>query len=157
DLGHHEFLFGLAAHAGDWREGQADWQGQRLNDPLIAFETARHGGSLGKRFSLLKINNSRARLMALKQAEQRAEVIVRLVDLKGKPQARVRLTFATPVVAAREVNGQEQPLGQATIVDGALSTSFSAYQPRTFAVKLSPPATKVAGLRSVAVDLPYDV
>ena len=157
DLGHHEFLFGLAGHAGDWREGQTDWQGQRLNDSLIAFETTRHGGSLGKRFSLLKINNSRVRLLALKKAEQSDEVIVRLVELDGKPQARVRLTFAAPVAAAREVNGQEQPLGQATIVDGALSTSFSAYQPRTFAVKLSPPATKVASVRSVALDLPYDV
>ena len=37
DLGHHEFVYGLAVHGGDWRTEQTDWQAQRLNQPLIAF------------------------------------------------------------------------------------------------------------------------
>ena len=47
DLGHHEFVYGLAGHAGDWRLGQTDWQGQRLNAPLLAFRAgeARRGRS----------------------------------------------------------------------------------------------------------------
>ncbi len=40
DWGHHEFVFGLAGHAGDWRSAQTDWQAYRLNDPPVAFETA---------------------------------------------------------------------------------------------------------------------
>ena len=40
DLGHHEFLYGIAGHEGDFREGQTDWQGFRLNQPLVAFESA---------------------------------------------------------------------------------------------------------------------
>jgi alpha-mannosidase len=50
DWGHHEFLFGLAGHAGDWREAGTDWQAYRLNDPLIAFQTTNHSGPLGKEF-----------------------------------------------------------------------------------------------------------
>ncbi len=42
DWGHHEFVFGLAGHAGDWRSAQTDWQAYRLNDPPVAFETAKH-------------------------------------------------------------------------------------------------------------------
>ena len=38
DWGHHEILFGIAGHAGDWRAGQTDWQAYRLNTPLIAFD-----------------------------------------------------------------------------------------------------------------------
>ena len=38
DLGHHEFVYGIAGHHGDWRSAGTDWQGQRLNDPLIAFQ-----------------------------------------------------------------------------------------------------------------------
>ena len=52
DWGHHEFVFGLAGHAGDWRQAQTDWQGHRLADPMLAFEAAKHPGSLGKSFSL---------------------------------------------------------------------------------------------------------
>jgi alpha-mannosidase len=37
DWGHHEFVYGLAGHSGDWRQGQTDWQAYRLNQPLIAF------------------------------------------------------------------------------------------------------------------------
>jgi alpha-mannosidase len=36
DFGHHEFVFGIAGHAGDWRASQTDWQAQRLNAPLLA-------------------------------------------------------------------------------------------------------------------------
>ena len=48
DWGHHEILFGIAGHAGDWREGQTDWQAYRLSTPLIGFETEKHTGALGK-------------------------------------------------------------------------------------------------------------
>jgi len=157
DIGHHEFIYGIAGHAGDWRHAEADWQGQRLNDPLIAFQTSQHAGTLGGEFSLLKVNNPRIRVLALKKAEQGDEVIVRLVELDGKPQPNVRVQFASPITAAREVNGQEQPVGAALLTGGALTTSFTAYQPRTFAVKLAAATTKVAGVHSAPVPLPYDL
>jgi alpha-mannosidase len=155
DLGHHEFVYGIAGHAGDWRQAGTDWQGQRLNDPLIAFETSKHAGALGAEFSLLSVSNPRIRVLALKKAELSDEVIVRLVELDGKPQANVRVSFAAPITAAREVNGQEQPVGSATVNGGVLVASFSAYQPRTFAVKLAAPPTTVPGVGSAPVALPY--
>jgi alpha-mannosidase len=157
DLGHHEFIYGISGHAADWRNGQTDWQAQRLNDPLIAFETSSHPGALGREYSLLKVSNPRIRLLALKKAEQGDEIVVRLVELDGKPQEGVRVSFNAPIAAAREVNGQEQVVGAATVNDGALVASFSAYQPRTFAIKLAPPRYKVAPVRSAPVTLRYDV
>jgi alpha-mannosidase len=157
DLGHHEFVYGFAGHSGGWRDAQSDWQAQRLNAPLIAFETAKHEGALGRSFSLLKVSSPRIRVLAVKKAEQSDETIVRMVELDGKPQADVRLSFAAPVTAAREVNGQEQPVGPATVTSGALVASFSAYQPRTFALRLGPSAAKVAETRSAPVSLSYDV
>jgi alpha-mannosidase len=155
DMGHHEFVYGLAGHGGDWRHGQTDWQGQRLNEPLIAFTTTRHGGDLGKEFSLVRIGNPRVRLLALKKAEQGDEWILRLVELDGRPQSSVQVSFAAPVSAAREVNGQEQPLGAATVKDGKLVTSFTAYQPRTFALKLNSAPMQLPPVKSVPVDLRY--
>jgi alpha-mannosidase len=157
DLGHHEFVYGIAGHAAHWRHAGTDWQGQRLNDPLISFETSRHAGALGREFSLLKVSNPRIRVLALKKAELSEEVIVRLVELDGQPQANVRVSFARAITAAREVNGQEQPVGPAKVSGGALVTSFSAYQPRTFALKLATPPAKVGGVRSASVALSYDL
>ena len=157
DLGHHEFVYGLAGHVAGWREAQIDWQAQRLNDPLIAFETSKHAGTLAREFSLLKVSNARIRVLALKKAEQSDEIIVRLVELDGKPRPDVRISFNTPIAAAREVNGQEQAVGTAVLNDGNLVTSFSAYQPRTFAVRLTGPQTRAAVVRSVPVALRYNL
>jgi len=157
DVGHHEFTYGIAGHAGGWRDSQTDWQGERLNAPLIAFETSKHEGMLGRTFSLLKVSSPRIRVLALKKAEHSDEVIVRMVELNGKPEPNVRVSFAAPITAAREVNGQEQPVGPATVTDAALVTSFSADQPRTFALKLAARSPKVVSVRSTPVSLHYDL
>jgi alpha-mannosidase len=157
DWGRHEIAFGLAAHEGDWRQAQTDWQAYRLNQPLTAFQSPSHAGELGKSFSLLKVNSDRVRVLALKKAELSDEVIVRLVEMDGKPAENVRITFAAPVTGAREVNGQEQPLGPATITAGELVTSLGAYQLRTFALKLGTARIKVPALRSQPVTLEYDL
>jgi alpha-mannosidase len=157
DLGRHEFVYGLAAHAGDWRRGETDWQAQRLNQPLIAFQSSPHAGALGKSLSLLETNNSRVRVLALKRAEESDEVVVRLVELDGKRAEQVRLKFAAPVLSAREINGQEQHVGAAEVSRGELVTSFSPYQLRTFALKLAPARARLAAPRSRAVAMPYDL
>ncbi|HEX8424133.1 MAG TPA: glycoside hydrolase family 38 C-terminal domain-containing protein, partial [Pyrinomonadaceae bacterium] len=157
DMGHHEFVYGLAGHAGDWRREQTDWQAQRLNQPLIAFESPRHKGALGKSLSLLETSNRRVRVLAFKRAEESDEIIVRLVELDGRRAESVRLKFAAPVAAAREVNGQEQRVGAADLSRGELVTSFGPYQLRTFALKFAPPRTRLHAPVSRAVALPYDL
>ncbi len=157
DWGHHEFVFGIAGHRGDWRQAQTDWQAFRLNVPLVAFTTSRHDGSLGRQFSLVNIDNPRIQIMALKKAEASDEIILRMVELDGKPARVVRVTFAGPIAAAREVNGQEMPVGPATVNNGALVTSFTAYQPRTFALTLGAAPATVAPVEAGSVPLSYDL
>lgn len=156
DIGHHGFVYGFSGHAAGWRDAQTDWQAQRLNTPLVAFETAKHDGALGRTFSLLTVSNPRVRVLAVKKAENSDEVVIRLVELDGKPQQAVKVQFAAPITTAREVNGQEQPVGPATLEDGVLVANFSAYQPRTFAVRLATATAKAAAVESAAVTLPYD-
>ncbi|HKP82611.1 MAG TPA: glycoside hydrolase family 38 C-terminal domain-containing protein, partial [Pyrinomonadaceae bacterium] len=157
DWGRHEIVYGLASHAGDYRRAQTDWHAQRLSQPLIPFVSAKHPGRLGKSFSILRVNNSRVSVLALKKAEDSDEVIVRIVELDGRGIPDVRLAFAAPVIAAREVNGQEFPIGKASIVKGQLVTSLGRFQPRTFAVKLAQPLVKLAPPQSSAISLPYDL
>jgi alpha-mannosidase len=157
DLGRHDITFGLASHANGWRAGGTDWQAYRLNQPLIAFESSKHPGLLKKSFSLLRLSNDRIRVLALKKAELTDEVIVRLVEMDGKSTPNVRLNFAGAVVAAREVNGQEQPVGPATMQNGALVTSFAPYQPRTFALKLAASSTRAPATQSQPVALNYEM
>lgn len=157
DIGHHEFKYGFAGHSDGWRDAQTDWDGQQLNAPLLAFAADKHAGTLGKEFSLVKISNPRIRILGMKKAEESDELIVRLVELDGKPQGDVHVTFAAPVTNAREVNGQEQPVGDAHVDAGQLVASFGAYQPRAFALKLAPAPAKVGEVQSTPVELSYDL
>lgn len=158
DWGHHNMTFGLAGHAGDWRQSETEWQGFRLNVPLMAFEAGRHAGRLGRAFSLLTVDSPHVRVLALKKAEQGNAVVVRLVELDGQAEPDVHLRFATRALSVREVNGQEQPipsLGPLRLVNGAVVASFSAYQPRSFEVTLAPLGHD--SVRTAAVTLPFDL
>ncbi len=156
DWGRHKIFYGLMGHAGDWRREQSDWQALRLNQRLIAFSTTRHAGELGKSFSLLKLSSSRVRVLAVKKAEESADIIVRLVELDGKTQQNVSVTFAAPIASARELNGQEQPLGQALVDKGELRIDFAPYQLRTFALKLETSSAKLAPPNFRPIVLAYD-
>jgi len=157
DWGRHEIVYGLAGHSGDWRQAGTDWQAYRLNQPLIAFQSSKHPGGLEKQFSLLTVSSERVRVLALKKAEQSDEIVARLVEMGGRPAEKVQLTFAAPVVAAREVNGQEMPLGPANISKGKVVTDFAPFQLHTFAVKLASAASAVPAPRSQPLRLPYDL
>jgi alpha-mannosidase len=157
DWGRHEIKYGLAGHGGDWRREETDWQAYRFNQPLIAFESSKHDGWLGKEFSLMKVSNSRVRALALKKAEDTDEVIVRLVEIDGRPATNVRVSFGGSVTSAREVDGQERPIGAATLAKGELITSFTPYQIHSFAVKLAAPSVKPAVPQTQPVSLSYDL
>jgi alpha-mannosidase len=156
DIGRHEFVYGLASHAADWRAGKTDWQAQRLNQPLVAFESSKHEGALGRAFSLLRVNTDRVRVLALKRAEETDEYVVRLVELDGRPASNVRLSFAGRITEAREINAAEMPVGPAEVQDGELVTDLGPYQPRTFAVRFADPAQQVSPPRMQVVSLPFD-
>ena len=157
DIGRHEITFGLAGHPGDWRKERSDWEGYRLNQPLIAFQSPSHSGRLGKMFSMLRVDNSSVRLLALKKAELTDEIVVRIVETDGQAQENVKLEFPASVVTAREVNGQEQPVGPATVSSGKLVFSLRPYQLRTFAVKLANARTRIESSQSQPVKLDYDL
>ena len=168
DWGHHEFVFGLTGHTGGWRapqpeSTQPDWQAYRLNAPLIAFATKPHPGPLGKSFSLVKIDNPRIRVLALKKAQTTEETVIRLVELDGKPARNVQISFAMPATNLREINAQEQhldnpPDSRASLnQQGAIVASFNGYQPRTFAVTLGTPSAKLHPIVSQPVKLTYDL
>jgi Glycosyl hydrolases family 38 C-terminal beta sandwich domain len=82
------------------------------------------------------------------KAEASDEIILRMVELDGKNTSDVHVSFAGPIVAAREVNAQEQPIGPADMTNGELKTSFTAYQPRTFALRLNSAPTKLSSIKS---------
>jgi alpha-mannosidase len=157
DWGHHEFVYGLTSHAGGWQSSDAAWQAYRLDDPLVAFESDKHTGALGKSVSLLKASSDDVRVMALKRAENSDETVVRVVEMSGKPAQDVRLNFMSPAVSAREINGQELPMGAASVSKGEVVVNLGPYEIKSYAVKLASAHARALATPSRAVMLHYDV
>ncbi len=140
DIGHHEFTYGIAGHVDGWRKAETDWQAERLNDPLIALRDAQACRRAGQDvFAGEGEQSSHTDHGAEEGGGERRVCGAAGGDGWQTGQTDVRVSFAAPITSAREVNGQEQPLGDAKVEDGALVTSFGAYQPRAFAIKLAAP------------------
>ena len=157
DTGRHDILYALAPHVGDWRSANVPWTAKRLNQPLMTFQTPTHAGALGRTLSLASVSTPQVEISALKKAEDSGEVIIRLRELRGKSASGVQVKMAAPILSAREVNGQEAPLGPATVRNGVLMTDLGGFSLRAFALKLGRPSAHVAPVRSRPVALAYDV
>ena len=176
DLGRHRVLVALAGHAGDWRSGRVPTSGDRLNQPLLAWQAPAHGGLLGRSLQLLRLaGRSGAEppvaVRALKLAEESDEVVVRLQELSGAPVEGVRLAFARPVVAVRELNGAEEPIAEhgtggaippvapprLALENGEVVLDFLPYRPRTIALRLASPPATLAAPRAVPLELLFNL
>ncbi|MGH9865741.1 MAG: glycosyl hydrolase-related protein, partial [Candidatus Acidiferrales bacterium] len=150
-------VYGLSSHASSWRDGDTAWQAYRLDAPMIAFETAKYRGALGKTLSLLKVSDNSVRIIAFKKAEENNDAVVRLVEMNGKAQHGIHISFAAPVIAAREINGQELPVGAASISKGDLVADFTPYEIKSYEVKLAPPRVQSIPPSWQAIPLHYDL
>ncbi len=154
DFGRHDILYAIQPHAGDWN--QVPWAAKRFNQPLRAFLVPSHDGKLGRELSLISCDTAQVEISAIKKAEDGNEVVVRLRELDGIPAKHVHLIAMNGIVSAREVNGQELPLGPATVHDGVLDTDVPAFSLRAFALKLGNAPVKAAQTQSTPVQLAYD-
>ncbi|MDD4644854.1 MAG: glycoside hydrolase family 38 C-terminal domain-containing protein, partial [Bacteroidales bacterium] len=157
DIGFHNFSYAIGGHKGDWREGGSQWAATRLNQPLVAFNAPKHEGSLGKSFSMLKVSNSQVAVKALKQAELTEEVVVRVQELFGKDAKKVKVTFPTGIISAREVNGIEETIGKAIVENGQLVFDMKSYEPKTFALTIDKPTNTLSKKTSQWLALNYDI
>ncbi len=159
DFGRHEMCYSIAPHTGDWRAAQSVWGAARLNQPLRAFQTASHAGTLGKTWSMLRTNTAQVMISSIKKAENSNEVVVRLRELHGTNVQNLQIAGASQITAAREVDGQERDIiGSKTgVQNGVLTTSMPAFSLRAFALTLAAPAKKLAAPQNRVVSLPYNM
>lgn len=157
DLGHHKFTYALYSHKGDWREGKVYWKAERLNQPLLAYQSSKHSGILGKSFSFIKINSEQVSVKSVKKAENSDEYIIRVQEMNGSKTDNVEMSFVGKISSAKEVNGAEKTIRDLEIKDGKIIFSLGAYKPASFAVKLEKNKDTASITNCESVNLPFNV
>lgn len=149
-IGVHNFTYAVYGHPGSWTNGTID-QAERLNQPIFSFQPATpSAGKYGKTISLVRTSTDQVAVMAIKKAEKSANYIIRVRETQGAAVTNAKLTFpSATIMAASEVNGQEEPKDAATFSGCDLTFNMTRYQPKTFLVQLGAPV----GVNQRFVDL----
>jgi len=156
DWGHHEFIYGLAAHKGSWNSVPTDWTAMRMSQPMPVFQVSKHSGALGRSFSLIQTTGDQVAVQAVKRAEDSDDIIVRLQELRGEAVRGMQVSTATGILSANEVNGVEKVLGSVPVTEDKLTLDFTPYQIRSLALKLKSFSEQLTPAPSSPISLPYN-
>ena len=155
DFGHHTFTYSIVGHENQPQLASIPSKSDELNNPLMAFETPRHKGALGRGFSFIKLSTSQITLKTLKKAQDGDRYILRFYETQGKEAKDVTVEFPTEIVSAAETNGIEEEIGKATFKGNKLTFSTTAFSPKTFAVQLKGDIVKSQPIHNTPVELAY--
>ena len=134
DEGHHEFVYSLYPHQGDWRTGTVR-AAYNLNVPMRAVQTGAHAGNLPREFSLVSSSRENVIVETVKLAEDSDKVVVRCYEsYNSRGSATLRLGVG--VAGAAEVNLLEEDEGPVSVDANALTFDVAPYEVRTFSVSV---------------------
>ncbi len=135
DLGHNRFSFGVYPHAGNYDNG-TEAAAAAFNQPLNAFATEPHGGSLGTEYVFGSLNQSGVILRAVKKAENGEKIVVRFNEGNGQAVRGVRFALLDGIESAAETLAVETPLRPAKVEGGELVFDMKPFEVKTFALTL---------------------
>lgn len=156
DLGYHTFTYSLVGHNKALDKPATVAKAEVLNQPIKAFVSPKHAGTLGKEFSFVRSDNEQVVIKALKKAEVSDEYVVRVYETGGTAPQQAKITFAGEIESAVLADGTEKTLGNAAFQQNQLSVSIDPYGVQTYKVKLKKNAATSQAPQYAYLPLNYD-
>ena len=171
DWGENRFGYAIYGHANTYGEAETQQQAQLFTEPMVAFQTVKHDGSLGSNYSFASISNDDVIVRAVKNGEvgeglenQGDEIIVRFNEGANKAASGVEFSIGNGIASVREVYGSEETMpedvsaeqGAYELKDGKLVFDMKPYGIRSFAIKLKDSGIDVVADESASIALPYN-
>lgn len=147
DMGINRFSFAVTGHEGN---PDVTAYADEFCQPMHTFITEKHGGTLGREYSFVRVNNGSVRVTAVKKAQESDEIIIRFAECSGKEQKDVKAVFSKPVSEIYEVSGDETVIGKYD-TDGSLCFDIGHNGLRSFAVSFMKEKTEKCS-KSVSLD-----
>ncbi|MBS3776608.1 MAG: alpha-mannosidase [Bacteroidales bacterium] len=157
DFGTHRFTYALYGHPGNWNQGNTEWRGLAVNQPMQAFTVPKHPGQLGRSFSFARLSSDEVAIRAVKKAEDGESYIIRLQELSGNPTRDVTLDLGPPIRQASEVDGQERMIRELDVPNGNLELDMKGYAIRSISVKLRNYPGNLSQPDYQTLKIPYNV
>ncbi len=155
DFGLNRYGYAIYSHKGEYDNG-TQLNARFFNQPLTVFVTNNHSGVLASEYSFGAINDKDVIVRAIKKSEANDSVIVRFNEGANKKVRGVEFTLGKGILSAKAVNGMEEDIGPATVVDGKLVFDLDPYEVKTFALTLTDCMAESKNVPS-KVELPYNI
>ena len=149
DMGLNRYSFAICGHSGNDKNITAS--ADAFCQPMHTFVTEKHGGSLGKEYSFVSLNNDAVRITALKKAQDSDEIVFRVTECSGTDQNGVEAVFSKEIAEAFEIRGDEAVIGKFDVTDGKLRFDIGHNAIRSFALTFKKDRSAVCG-DAVALD-----
>ncbi len=134
DHGHHEFIYSLLPHSGDWYEGQTTKEAYELNFPLRAVYADSSAGLLPSTDSFIQVKGESVILETVKKAEDDSSLVLRCYEYGGRScRAEVELCF--PPTAVQECNLLEEAELDIPCTGRTFSFELQPYEIKTFKIR----------------------
>jgi alpha-mannosidase len=130
DRGKHIFSYALFPHAGGWREAGTVQRGYAFNTPLLTVLTGSHKGSLPPELSYMSAGPGNIVLAALKKAEDRQSLVLRLYEAEGR-KTEALLSFFREPKEIHELDLMENRLKSIPVSGKNISLKFGKFEIRS--------------------------
>ncbi len=135
------FHYALVPHGGDWRQAAVYRDGLEFNHPFLVRKTARHAGSLPKRWGLLEISHPNVVLTAFKPGLGKTAVL-RVYEAAGQATPQVAIKLRGRITAANESNLLEDTGRKLKIRNDTVQFDLHPFEIKTIKLQLAPATHK---------------
>jgi alpha-mannosidase len=133
DREHHEFIYSLYPHSGDWRTGGTVQMSFNLNCPMTAVVEKAHGGNLCEEFSLISLDCENVLVDTVKKAEDSHDIIVRIYECHNR-RSRVKAVFFKEIERISECDLMENETQKLKASGNSFEFEIKPYEIKTFKI-----------------------
>ncbi|MBN1270925.1 MAG: alpha-mannosidase [Candidatus Aminicenantes bacterium] len=130
DRGRHEFSYALYPHKGDWKTAGTVLKGYEFNVPLLSLQIKSSKGTMPPEFSFLRADPANIICAAIKKAEDRDTVILRLYESRGE-KTKASLSVLGHPKKIYELNLMEKRKGAVSNNGTIMNLTFGPFEIKT--------------------------
>ncbi len=135
DGGTHTVPYALYPHLGSWRTGEVHRRAREYNVPLIGVPVTEHSGALPARASFFQVEPANIMITAVKGTEDGRGLVLRLVEVEGRPAANGALRSQWFLRNVSETNLLEEPGKELSSEGDLVKLSFRPHEIKTLLLK----------------------
>jgi len=161
DFGLSRFGFAIYSHAGSYSNGTQK-NAHLFNQPLVAFETEKHGGYLQSGCSFYNISDENVIVRAIKKAEDSDDLVVRFNEGTGRHIENVSFSVCGGISEAKEIYASEEFIQKHEAKDGKIVFDMRPFEVKSFMLKMNPPGSsgkpdnKPQKINAAFLEIPYN-